>query len=59
MDALKEIVDYGVIGLLLLLGLVACGVAIERWTYFQRINLIPAMRVARLEIVQAIGERTA
>lgn len=39
MDALKEIVDYGVIGLLLILGLVACGVAIERWKYFQRIDL--------------------
>lgn len=38
MDALKEIVDYGVIGLLVMLGLVACGVAIERWRYFQRIN---------------------
>lgn len=38
MDALKEIVDYGVIGLLLILGLVACGVAIERWKYFQRID---------------------
>ncbi|SPP63726.1 TonB-system energizer ExbB [Nitrospira lenta] len=38
MDALKEIVDYGVIGLLLALGLVALGVAIERWRYFQRIN---------------------
>lgn len=38
MDALKEIVDYGVIGLLLVLGLVASGVAIERWRYFQRIN---------------------
>lgn len=39
MDALKEIVDYGVIGLLLILGLVACGVAIERWKYYQRIDL--------------------
>jgi biopolymer transport protein ExbB len=38
MDALKEIVDYGVIGLLLALGLAACGVAIERWKFYQRIN---------------------
>jgi len=38
MDILKEIVDYGVIGLLLILGLVACGVAVERWRYFHRIN---------------------
>lgn len=38
MDALKEIVDYGVIGLLLALGLAACGVAIERWTFYRRIN---------------------
>ncbi|MEQ1656759.1 MAG: TonB-system energizer ExbB [Nitrospira sp.] len=38
MDALKAIVDYGVIGLLVMLGLVAFAVAIERWRYFQRIN---------------------
>ncbi|MCS6293710.1 MAG: TonB-system energizer ExbB [Nitrospira sp.] len=38
MDALKEIVDYGVIGLLLALGLVAVAVAIERWKFYQRIN---------------------
>lgn len=38
MDELKAIVDFGVIGLLLGLGLAACSVAIERWRYFQRIN---------------------
>jgi biopolymer transport protein ExbB len=38
MDALKEIVDYGVIGLLLALGLAACGVAIERWKFYQCTN---------------------
>ena len=50
MDALKEIVDYGVIGLLLILGLVACGVAIERWQYFQRIDLAEFQNRDTLEI---------
>lgn len=38
MGALNAVVDYGVIGLLLLLGLVAGGVAVERWRYFQRVD---------------------
>ena len=35
MDHLHLIIDYGVIGLLLLLSLVACAVAIERWLVFR------------------------
>lgn len=50
MDALKEIVDYGVIGLLLILGLVAGGVAVERWRYFQRIDLAEFQHRETLEI---------
>jgi len=38
MDALKEIVDYGVIGLLAMLGFSAFAVAIERWTFYRRVN---------------------
>ncbi|MDE3018628.1 MAG: TonB-system energizer ExbB [Nitrospirota bacterium] len=38
MDALKEAVDYGVIGLLLALSLWAVAVAVERWLFYRRID---------------------
>lgn len=38
MDALKEIVDYGVIGLLLVLSVWAVAVAVERWQFYRRID---------------------
>ena len=39
MDALKEVVDYGVIGLLLALSVWAIAVAVERWQFYRRIDL--------------------
>jgi biopolymer transport protein ExbB len=39
MDGLKEIVDYGIIGLLLALSVWAMAVAIERWQFYRRIDL--------------------
>src|SRR6476620_10026329 len=39
MDALKEVVDYGVIGLLLALSVWAIAVAVERWQVYRRIDL--------------------
>jgi biopolymer transport protein ExbB len=39
MEALKALVDYGVIGLLLLLSLWAVAVAIERWRYYRQLDL--------------------
>jgi biopolymer transport protein ExbB len=39
MDVLKEVVDYGVIGLLLALSVWAIAVAVERWQFYQRIDL--------------------
>ena len=39
MDALKEVVDYGVIGLLLALSVWAISVAVEQWQFYQRIDL--------------------
>jgi biopolymer transport protein ExbB len=39
MDALKEIVDYGVIGLLLVLSVWAIAVAVERWQFYRRVDL--------------------
>jgi len=39
MDALKEVVDYGVIGLLIALSVWAIAVAVERWQFYRRIDL--------------------
>jgi biopolymer transport protein ExbB len=39
MDALKNIVDYGVIGLLLMLSVWAVAVAVERWRFYQRVDV--------------------
>lgn len=39
MDVLKEVVDYGVIGLLLVLSVWAIAVAVERWQFYRRIDL--------------------
>lgn len=38
MDALKNVVDYGVIGLLVVLSLWALAVAVERWLYYRRVT---------------------
>ncbi|MGQ0556374.1 MAG: MotA/TolQ/ExbB proton channel family protein [Nitrospiraceae bacterium] len=37
MDALKNLVDYGIIGLLAVLSLWALAVAVERWLYYRRV----------------------
>lgn len=39
MDALKEIVDYGIIGLLLILSVWSVAVAVERWQFYRRVDL--------------------
>jgi biopolymer transport protein ExbB len=38
MDALKELVDYGIIGLLLALSVWAFAVALERWIFYRRVD---------------------
>ncbi len=38
MDALKNLVDYGIIGLLIALSLWALTVAAERWLYYRRVT---------------------
>jgi biopolymer transport protein ExbB len=38
MDALKDAVDFGVIGLLLVLSVWSVAVAVERWLYYRRVN---------------------
>lgn len=39
MDGLKQGVEYGVIGVLLMLGLLSLAVAIERWRFYRRVDL--------------------
>lgn len=39
MDALKQMVEYGVIGLLLVLSVWALAVAAERWLFYRRVEI--------------------
>ena len=50
MDHLHLIIDYGVIGLLLLLSLVACAVAIERWLVFRATRVTDFVDRRELEL---------
>ena len=50
MDALKNTIDYGVIGLLLVLSIWSVAIAIERWLFYQRINLSQFSNAQLLEI---------
>lgn len=50
MDALKHAIDYGVIGLLLVLSLWSVAVAIERWLYYRRVDLSQFTNVQLLEM---------
>ncbi len=50
MDALKDAIDYGVIGLLLILSVWSVAVAIERWLFYRRVNLSQFSNAQLLEI---------
>ncbi len=50
MDALKNAVDYGVIGLLLALSVWSVAVAVERWLYYRRLDLSAFASLQTLEI---------
>ncbi len=39
MEDLRVIIDYGVMGVLLLMSVVSLGIAIERWTFFRKVSL--------------------
>ena len=39
MNALQNLVDYGVIGLLLALSVWTVAVAVERWLFYRRVDL--------------------
>ena len=50
MDALKNVVDYGIIGLLFALSLWSVAVAVERWLFYKRIQLAQFPNPQLLEI---------
>lgn len=50
MDALKDAIDYGIIGLLLVLSVWSVAVAIERWVFYKRVNLSQFSNAQLLEI---------
>lgn len=50
MDALKHLVDYGVIGLLVSLSLWALAVAAERWLYYRRVTPTQFENIQLLEM---------
>jgi biopolymer transport protein ExbB len=50
MEALKHAVDYGVIGLLLILSLWSVAVAVERWLFYRRVDLAQFSNAQLLEI---------
>jgi biopolymer transport protein ExbB len=39
MDVMKEAIDYGVIGLLLVLSVWSVAVAVERWLFYRRVDV--------------------
>ena len=50
MDALKNAIDYGIIGLLLALSIWSVAVAVERWLFYRRIDLTQFKSLQTLEI---------
>ncbi len=56
MDALKNAVDYGIIGLLLTLSVWSVAVAVERWLFYRRINLgqYPSAQVLEIALTRRL-----
>jgi biopolymer transport protein ExbB len=50
MEALNHAVDYGIIGLLLLLSVWSVAVGIERWLFYRRVDLTQFSNAQLLEI---------
>lgn len=50
MDALKNAVEYGIIGLLVALSVWSVAVAVERWLYYRRVDLSQFTDVQTFEI---------
>lgn len=51
MDALKNAVDFGVIGLLLVLSIWALAVAVERWLFYRRVDVTQFTNQQTFEIM--------
>ncbi|MEW6542611.1 MAG: TonB-system energizer ExbB [Nitrospirota bacterium] len=56
MEALKETVDYGVIGLLLALSVWSVAVAVERWLFYRRVDAsqFPNLQVFELALTKRL-----
>ena len=56
MDALKNAVDYGIIGLLLALSVWCVAVAVERWLFYRRVNLgqYPSAQVLEIALTRRL-----
>jgi biopolymer transport protein ExbB len=50
MDALKNAVDYGIIGLLVALSVWAVAVAVERWLFYRNVDVTRFSNVQDLEL---------
>ncbi|MBS0183333.1 MAG: TonB-system energizer ExbB [Nitrospira sp.] len=50
MDVLTHLVDYGIIGLLVVLSLWALAVAVERWLYYRRVTPHQFENIQTMEI---------
>jgi biopolymer transport protein ExbB len=50
MDALKNAVDYGIIGLLLVLSVWCVAVAVERWLFYRRVDVAQFPNIQMFEI---------
>jgi biopolymer transport protein ExbB len=50
MDALKNAVDYGIIGLLIALSVWAVAVAVERWLFYRQVDVTRFSNVQDLEL---------
>jgi biopolymer transport protein ExbB len=56
MDGLKDLVEYGIIGLLLGLSFWAVGVAVERWLFYRRVdvNQFPTLDLCEMTLTKRL-----
>ncbi len=50
MEGIKEAVEYGVIGVLVLMSILSVGIAIERWLFFRSVDILSYNSKQKLEI---------
>ena len=49
MEYLKQIVDYGIMGILILLSIISVAIAIERIGYYRKVDVLKFSNVKELE----------